>query len=111
MIFAGLNCHCGTERHYQGVSYYVTVARESRDGWQHVRLAGPYPEHDQALAALPAAEKLAREYGDPRAIWYSYGTAAMWNEKRPGLFSEAQLRAFTPTREAPQKKRAARGAQ
>lgn len=89
-IFAGLNCHCGVS-HYQGVQYYVTVRRESREGWQHVKLAGPYPEHDQALAALPAATRLAYASGDLRAHWYHYGTAVCWNERRPGMFTAAQL--------------------
>lgn len=78
-IFAGLNCHCG-ERHTQGAAYYVSCRRDDR---RHALLAGPYPEHSDALAVLNRVNRLAQDSGDPRACWYSYGTLAVLAGKRP----------------------------
>lgn len=80
MIFQGLNCRCGKVTHYQGAAYYVSCRRD--DG-KHALLAGPYPEHSDALARLNRVNRLAQDSGDPMACWYAYGTLAVLAGKRP----------------------------
>ena len=50
--------------------YYVTAI----DGDRRYFLAGPWPEHTQALAQVDAVRRFS-EPTDPRAVWMSYGTA------------------------------------
>lgn len=52
-------------------AYYVTVVDGARVG----RLLGPFVnDHAGALAMVDAARRRAEEL-DPRACWYSFGTA------------------------------------
>jgi hypothetical protein len=53
------------------VSFYATV-HIGRD--QFRALAGPCTTHEEALALAPLARERA-ERMDPRAVFYSYGTA------------------------------------
>jgi len=64
--------------------YYVTVRREGRKGFEHVKLRGPFSDHASALAAVDEATRRAYEL-DPRAPWYAYGTARTEEELGPGL--------------------------
>ena len=83
--FNGLRCHCG-ERHYQSGRYYVTVRRDDGDSRA---LAGPFAEHDEALAWVDRATRAAYDSGDPRAHWYSYGTAVLkWGYDKPGILND-----------------------
>ena len=50
--------------------YYVAAI----DGDRRYFLAGPWPEHAQALAQVDAVRCFA-EQNDPRAVWMSYDTA------------------------------------
>lgn len=44
-----------------------------RDGPQAGYLAGPFPDHQQALDMVPAVQAMA-EALDPRAVFYAFGT-------------------------------------
>lgn len=67
-------------------AYYVTVVRD--DG-AHRRLLGPFVnDHAGALEAVRDARDKAEEL-DPRAVWYSFGTARLpeyFNE--PGILND-----------------------
>jgi hypothetical protein len=61
------------------VSFYVTVRDQptvggrdlpGRVGW----LAGPFRRHGDAVRAVTAAKRTARDV-DPKAHWYAFGTA------------------------------------
>lgn len=63
--------------------YYVTMRRD--DG-ATVRLAGPFEnDHQAALDAVGPAKAWALDV-DPRAPWYSYGTARYERDHGPGKF-------------------------
>ncbi len=65
---------CGCASHPAGHRFYTSVRRTSaRFGVQHVALSGPYATHEEALEALDADRRWARD-ADPRACFYSYGT-------------------------------------
>ena len=53
-------------------AYYVSA----KDGERFVLLAGPWPTHPEALAAVTAVRAKALEL-DPRGHWYFYGTARL----------------------------------
>ncbi len=81
--FNGLRCHCG-ERHYQNARYYVTVRRDDGDSRA---LAGPFAEHDEALAWVSKTTRVANDR-DPRAAWYAFGTAAIkYGYDKPGMLN------------------------
>ncbi len=81
--FNGLRCHCG-ERHYQNARYYVTVRRDDGDSRA---LAGPFAEHDEALAWVRRATDAAHKR-DTRAAWYYFGTAAIkYGYDKPGILN------------------------
>ena len=81
--FNGLRCHCG-ERHYQNARYYVTVRRDDGDSRA---LAGPFAEHDEALAWVNRTTRVANDR-DPRAAWYAFGTAAIkYGYDKPGILN------------------------
>lgn len=69
--------------------YFVTVRRETREGLQHVPLAGPFPTHQEALDMVDRAKALACEM-DPRGVWYAYGTCREIapNTIYPGVLNE-----------------------
>ena len=73
-VFRGLWCRCG-EQHHQAANYYVSVV----DGSRVVLAAGPYPEHDRALAYVEPVRRIVEARYNPggRAHWYGYGTTAM----------------------------------
>lgn len=52
--------------------YYFVTAIDGPD--RRYFLAGPWPEHAQALAQVDAVRRFAK-HTDPRAIWMAYGTA------------------------------------
>ena len=52
--------------------FYVTMLDGVRVAW----LLGPFAKHSAALAAVPAARAKAQDI-DPRACWYSFGTASI----------------------------------
>jgi hypothetical protein len=58
--------------------YYVTAI----DGQRKYFLAGPWPEHAQALAQVDAVRRFA-EPTDPRAVWMTYGTARQTLDDEP----------------------------
>jgi hypothetical protein len=81
--FNGLRCHCG-ELHHQNARYYVTVRRDSGDSRA---LAGPFAEHDEALAYVEPTIRVANDR-DPRAAWYAFGTAAIkYGYDKPGMLN------------------------
>jgi hypothetical protein len=81
--FHGLRCHCG-EGHYQSGRYYVTVRRDDGDSRA---LAGPFAEHDEALAWVSRATDAAHKR-DTRAAWYSFGTAVLkYGYDKPGILN------------------------
>ena len=83
--FNGLRCHCG-ERHYQNARYYVTVRRDNGDART---LAGPFAEHGEAVAWVERTIRVANDR-DPRAAWYSFGTAAIkYGYDKPGMLNAA----------------------
>ncbi len=62
--------------------YYVTARRDNGDA---VFLAGPFlNDHQGALDAVAGAKAKAMDV-DPRAPWYSYGTARTDLSRGPGL--------------------------
>ena len=67
-------------------NYYVTVRRD--DGEARA-LAGPFrDDHKAALDMVRAASKMAGEI-DPRAAFYSFGTArTAYNYDKPGILNE-----------------------
>ena len=73
-VFQGLHCSC-PERHHQGAGYYVSV----EDGGRHVLVAGPYPEHGDALAMVETVKRVVLDKWNPggRAHFYGYGTASI----------------------------------
>ena len=80
MIFAGLNCKCGIERHYQGAAYYVSVEKDGN----HVLALGPFNEHDEALARVDDVRRVVMDKWNPggEAHWYGYGTTAVLDSNR-----------------------------
>lgn len=68
-------------------NYYVSVRRDDGD---FRLLVGPFPnDHASALAVVDRATKVATDL-DPRAWWYSYGTALMAPEHdEPGILQKA----------------------
>lgn len=66
-------------------AYYVTV----HDGRRYGRLLGPFVnDHAQALSMVDAARAKAEEL-DPRAAFYSFGTARLdASETRPGVLND-----------------------
>ncbi len=63
--------------------YYATARRDNGDA---VLLAGPFlNDHQAALDALAPAKAWAQDV-DPRAAWYSYGTARTEDNLGPGKF-------------------------
>lgn len=58
--------------HTEPRDYYVSVI----DGARRSLLAGPYPTHTAALAAVDATNRIACDI-DPRAHWYAFGTASL----------------------------------
>jgi hypothetical protein len=65
--------------------FYVSMIREGRV--QRVALlAGPFPEHDAALAMVEPARKLAYE-ADPRSHWDLFGTVGRESDGRKGVLN------------------------
>lgn len=64
--------------------YYVTVRRDDGE-WRILR--GPFLTHVAALAALPWARRRACEL-DPKAHWYSYGTARSLDHLGVGILDK-----------------------
>jgi len=61
-------------------AYYVTA----RDGDRHWLLSGPYiDDHGGALAVVDDARQIAQD-SNPRAWFYSYGTARMETPEKIG---------------------------
>jgi hypothetical protein len=76
-------CTCG-KRHPFGAKFYVTA----RDAGRTSLVAGPYDTHAEAIAKLPEAKATAIE-NEPRAHFYSFGTAAVPRSKaRPSVFGK-----------------------
>jgi hypothetical protein len=56
--------------------FYVVAYSGSHRAW----IAGPYPTHDEAEAALPRAQRWAiLESADPKAPDYRYEVAEHWD--------------------------------
>ena len=74
--------------------YYVTVRRPKEGGGYEFRpLRGPFVnDHAAALRALPMARHEAIEI-DPKAQWYSFGTARCETEQGLGIFDILDRRA------------------
>jgi hypothetical protein len=68
-------------------NYYVSVRR---DGGDFRCLLGPYrDDHKKALAMVDAGRRAAEACGDPRAVWYSYGTVRTdYSYDKPGILNE-----------------------
>ena len=66
-------------------NYYVTAI----DGKRHAVLAGPFRDnHQAALDTVDAAKRLAQDL-DPKAVFYSFGTARTdYAYHRPGVLNE-----------------------
>lgn len=64
---------CSCDTHPEGAHFYVT-ARDDRG--RYTRLSGPYDTHGDALERVRDITNWAMKV-DPRAPWYSYGTAAI----------------------------------
>lgn len=76
-------CTCGG-RHPKGAKFYVTA----RDAGRTSLVAGPYDTHAEAIAKLPTAKALAIE-SEPRAHFYSFGTAAVRGKAvKPSVFGK-----------------------
>lgn len=76
-------CTCG-KRHPFGAKFYVTA----RDAGRTALVAGPYDTHAEAIAKLPEAKAAAIE-NEPRAHFYSFGTAAVPRSKaKPSVFGK-----------------------
>ena len=67
-----------------GECYYADCV----DAGKVALLAGPFRTHQEALDILDRATDLAMDYGDPKAVFYAYGTCKMPNGKRLGLLNE-----------------------
>jgi hypothetical protein len=68
--------------------FYVTMIRDPGPRQRVARLAGPFDEHEHALAHVEPARKLAVEV-DPRAHFDAFGTAGVTAaEHRPGVLNE-----------------------
>ena len=67
--------------------YYVTVRRpKAGGGFEYRPLRGPFEnDHAAALRALPAARKEATDL-DPKAQWYTFGTARCTESQGLGIF-------------------------
>jgi len=63
--------------------YYVSC----QDGGRRALVAGPYPDHDTALAEVDLV-KAEAERVDPRAIWYAWGTARSLVNLGPGALTK-----------------------
>jgi len=67
-------CDCDTGAQYcgssEGIAFYVTAVKPGAVAM----VAGPYRDHAEALAALRPVREHA-ERVDPRATWYTFGTA------------------------------------
>lgn len=63
--------------------YYVDAV----DGNRLALLAGPFQTLPEAQTLVDKCNKLAQDYGDPRAWFYAYGTCKMPNGHREGLFN------------------------
>lgn len=77
-------------------NYYVTV----RDSDDYRCLVGPFPDdHTGALAWVDRANRLACDL-DPKAHWYSYGTARLPADyAKPGILNERL--GFIPSQKEP----------
>lgn len=66
--------------------YYVSVRRD--DG-QYRLLSGPFPKHEEALAKVDAAMRIAMDL-DPRACWYLFGTCRIEDPAfaEPGILND-----------------------
>lgn len=71
--------------------YYVTVYRCNNNagiGGEHRLLRGPFVnDHAKALTAVDEAVRQACDL-DPRAQWYSFGTARMEEDHGPGILDK-----------------------
>ena len=64
-------------------SFYASVVDAGRLGL----LAGPFTTHEEALAMVEPARRLACELND-WAWFYGFGTVRMKNGHRPGVLNE-----------------------
>ena len=60
--------------------YYVSVRN---DAGQWRPLLGPFDSHLEAIEHVEHGKRLAQDAGDPRAAWYSYGTARLHDDAPP----------------------------
>jgi hypothetical protein len=68
--------------------FYVTMIRDPGPRQRVARLAGPFDDHDAALAHVEPARRLAREL-DPWSDFDAFGTAGVTAaEHRPGVLNE-----------------------
>ena len=58
------------------------------DGDKFVLLAGPFQTLQQAEQNKDKVAKAAMDYGDPKAVWYSYGCCKMENGYREGTLNK-----------------------
>lgn len=80
----GIPCDCAGARAYCGehadLAFFITTARPGAVSF----VAGPYRTHAEALAAFRSVQEYA-ERVDPRAVWYSFGTARARKDQRTVL--------------------------
>jgi hypothetical protein len=77
-VFQGLWCRCGAP-HRQLGKYYVSVIEGDGPNARWKCVLGPFREHHEALAMVPAVKRevLARWNPGGAAHWYLYGTVVL----------------------------------
>jgi hypothetical protein len=63
--------------------FYVTVKKDVHRGTDYRVLAGPFFDHESALAQVEPARNAAQ--ADPRAAFYSFGTVSIETKERPPI--------------------------
>jgi len=69
-------------------NYYVSAMETDGSGTYYV-MAGPFPTHAEALAAVPPVKEIA-DAKDPRAFWKAWGTLRK-ESNEPGVLNRLGL--------------------
>lgn len=68
-------------------AFYVSIVRGTGPGRKVGLLAGPFAAHDEALAMVEPASRMARD-ADPWADFDAFGTMSIEGFDKPGVLNQ-----------------------